>query len=310
MDSLKTLLDKKEYDLILRLTEASTDESGLFYRLSALVCLARYQDALKLIEEHRDVYEQNMINLLKLHFEILFELGLFDKAYIELKHYQDCPYVSQEVEEYLALLPKLIRSAEKGQDFSKIQTSDELNNILRNSHDDYELLLALDKIKALDRSPYLASLIKLCEDETNSVHPYVRTYALLELVDIKYPNSVNFNKNKKIIKVIPKDLYIPYVGETYDNFIKELAITCRNPSLSNVATNMLNEYIMYSYPNDVFGQNDKLLSLVFIALADSYFSSNTDIDYLCKERGIDADLLNKEKKNIEKQLASVTPLKI
>ena len=36
MDSLKTLMDKKQYDLVIKLTENSNDSIALFYRLSAL----------------------------------------------------------------------------------------------------------------------------------------------------------------------------------------------------------------------------------------------------------------------------------
>ena len=53
MDSLKTLMDKKQYDLVLKLTENSQDSLALFYRLSAMLATGRSEDALKLIKDKK-----------------------------------------------------------------------------------------------------------------------------------------------------------------------------------------------------------------------------------------------------------------
>ena len=43
MDSLKTLLDQKKYELVLKLTERSESANDLFYRISAFICLGKYE---------------------------------------------------------------------------------------------------------------------------------------------------------------------------------------------------------------------------------------------------------------------------
>lgn len=309
MDSLKTLFDKKQYKLIISLTENSNDENGLFYRLSAFVSLGEYKKALALIETHRDVFEKNMIALLKLHFEILIQLNEFDKAYQEIEYYQSRPYVSQEVEEYLVILPKLVRNAEKQNGLNKSITSDEIINIFLTSKDNYDVLLALDKIKTMDKKMFIPSLINVCQSNER-LHPYVRTYALLVLVDLKYDQCFAFKKNTRTYQVTPKDLYTPYTGDQYNDFIKRLANMVRNPSLSNVALNMLNEYIMYSYPENIFKKNNDLLLASSIALADSYFSTNEDISYICQELHLELDSVMQEKKTMEQKLLSIVPLKM
>ena len=45
MDSLKTLMDKKQYDLVLKLTENSQDSLALFYRLSAMLATGKSEEA-------------------------------------------------------------------------------------------------------------------------------------------------------------------------------------------------------------------------------------------------------------------------
>ena len=46
MDSLKSLLDNKQYELVLKLTETSQSSNDLFYRISAFIFLGKYEDAL------------------------------------------------------------------------------------------------------------------------------------------------------------------------------------------------------------------------------------------------------------------------
>ena len=52
MDSLKSLIDQKNYDLVIKLTETSTSSTDLFYRISAFICLGKYEEALFVIQEH------------------------------------------------------------------------------------------------------------------------------------------------------------------------------------------------------------------------------------------------------------------
>ena len=62
MDSLKTLMEKNQYDLVIKLTENSTDSISLFYRLSALVAVGKNQEALELIKNKRNILK-NKLNL-------------------------------------------------------------------------------------------------------------------------------------------------------------------------------------------------------------------------------------------------------
>ena len=79
MDSLKTLMDKKQYDLVIKLTENSNDSIALFYRLSALLAVGKSEDALNLIKIKRLILQKNLSLLIRFHIEILCLLGRFDE---------------------------------------------------------------------------------------------------------------------------------------------------------------------------------------------------------------------------------------
>ena len=60
MDSLKSLMDKRQYELVLKLTENSIDPTYLFYRISALLALGKPQESLKCIEDNRVLLQKDL----------------------------------------------------------------------------------------------------------------------------------------------------------------------------------------------------------------------------------------------------------
>ncbi len=79
MDSLKTLLDQKKYDLVLKLTESSTATNDLFYRISAFIYLGKYEEALYVIQDNQKALESNLVSLINAHINLLCVLGRFDQ---------------------------------------------------------------------------------------------------------------------------------------------------------------------------------------------------------------------------------------
>ena len=71
MDSLKSLMDKRQYDLVIKLTENSEDMTYLFYRISALLATGRGEEALSVIKKNREILQGDLSLLMKVHIEIL-----------------------------------------------------------------------------------------------------------------------------------------------------------------------------------------------------------------------------------------------
>ena len=102
MESLKELIEKKEYQRVLELTKESKDAEALFCRVSAYLGLGRYQDARTLLVKERDaLWAKNPILTMKATFETRFGLEEFDEAYQDEEDFANRPYISQEVEEVL-----------------------------------------------------------------------------------------------------------------------------------------------------------------------------------------------------------------
>ena len=301
MDSLKTLMDKKQYDLVLKLTENSQDSLALFYRLSAMLATGRSEDALKLIKDKRQILLAKPGVLMKIHIELLCLLGKFDEAYSELRYYQELPYENQETEELLNSLPKYIREEEikvyKRQEVGQ----DELRKKLL-SKNDVDVLSALDAVRGQSLESFLLPIINILKNYPKQL---VRTFALLLLVAKKYDKKVEFLHGDKLIEVIPSELDEPFIIPGLGN-IDDLSSLFQNeyhdPSLSQNAINILSSYMVYIYPNKINYSKEELLVVFGYIAKELLQSKDNDLDKLCEKHGLDKQEIKEEVNKIKAHL--------
>ena len=286
MDSLKSLMDRKEYDLVIKITNNSQNPDELFYRISALLASGKYDDALSCVETNKEILRKDLLLLMHVHIEILCILGRFDEAYQAVKYYEELPYESQKVEEYLKDLPNLIRLEEKKRFNISGLEEDELKKKLL-SKDQNDVLLAIDSVRNRDLNVYLSALEKVMVAFPKQS---IRSFALLLLVQKMIDRDMKFNHLGSIINVNPSKLEAPFIGNDFNNFVKELSREFKNPSLSENAVQILSSYIIYIYPEKLELPN-KTLKVCLYVIANEYLQSkdSKNLELLCKENDVDFD---------------------
>lgn len=308
MDSLKRLYEQQRYTLILEITEGTADPESVIYRVSSHLALNEKEKALSEFMEAREaLYAYKPFLTLKSNFELRFLNGQFEQAYEDMLYFQNKPYVSQEVEEYLRNLPKLIRYSEKNESLVQGYTPEAIERILTKGKDDYEVLNVLNYLQNAPLDEYLPLIKDLL---VSSRHPSVKTYALLVLVERKYPSRVVFSKNGKRYQVVPKDLVPPYTGPVFENFVHELSFLASDPSLAGVAVSLLNDYILCLYPEEVLGKNDSLLEVALLLLAREYLRDQEGMESLIAKKGLDPAQVLAKKKEVQEALQKEPPLKM
>ena len=246
MDNLKSLLDNKQYDLVLKLTETSQTSNDLFYRISAFIFLGKYEEALYVIQDHQEVLESNLPALINAHINLLCILGRFDQAYTSLDYYNNLPYQSQVVEEILRKMPKVIEAEEKKQTTFKFYSDEEVEEMPKSEK--YEdVLLALDVIKGRDVLAFLPLLKQLMESSTTK--ETIKSYILMMLVKKEVDRDLKINKKGNILDINPKKLNPPFLGEIFDGVIKGFDREFKDSTLSQIATQLFSQYSIYIYPN-------------------------------------------------------------
>ena len=286
MDSLKSLMEKKSYDLVIKLTENSVDSLSLFYRISALLAVGQSQEALNVINTKQKILQDRLSILIKIHIEILCLLGRYDEAYTELKYYENLPYESQEVEEILRAMPDYIRKEEKASYAHANMSEDELMSKLMSKNDE-EVLAALDALKNQKLDQYLLPIFKIIRSYPKQV---VRTFALLLLVNDKYDKEVQFLHFDELKTVVPSSLEEPFAVKGFKN-LNELSYAFQSlyhdPSVVMNAMQIVSSYLLYVYPRKLDMDADEVL-VVFGFLAKKLLQANIDdLEEICEAKGLD-----------------------
>ena len=301
MDSLKTLLDKNQYDLVIKLTETSSDTVSLFYRIIAFIAVGQSENALNVIQTKKEILKKKLDMLIKFHIEILCLLGRFDDAYEELRNYEELPYESQQVEEILKLMKTYIREAEKNSYGPKPIDEDELNKRLLSDNED-EVLGALDEIKSQSVDRYLPNILTLIKSHPRQV---IRTFALLLLYKDKYDKEVEFLKGDRLVKVVPSSLPEPFVVPGFKdvnavNFALQKEF--RDPTVVQNALQTLSSYLLYIYPDYIkFKKNESVIIFGYIAKTLLQIDTS-DLKDVCEQKGLDYSKIDKQIKDIVEEL--------
>ena len=288
MDNYKTLLEKKEYDLLLSLTEGDLSPAGLSYRASAYLAKGDAKQAFNILNAHRDeLYKVNPLKTMKSIFELRFILKEFEEAYDDLEHFENLPYVSQEVEEYLHALPKLIRTEERNSSLSDKYSEEEIIEKLSEKSDDYEIISTLNIIGPWRAKDYVRSLVALVTGQKSSL---VRTYALMYLIAAKYDKEIALFKNGKTFNIVPARIDPPFTGKEFEDFREKLDESINDPSVSNVAKKLLNDYIFELFPETLpLEKEGSVYLLAFSSLAHEYLSSEFDLVKECQEKNVNPE---------------------
>lgn len=305
MDSLKSIYDKKEYQLIVDLTNGTNDPESLFYRASAYLALNKPKEAMDVfVSRRKELFKFNPLLTLKNNFELRILLGEFDEAYEDYDEFKNYPYVSQAVEERLASLPQYLRSKERESLSAKPLSIEKAKSILKEKKDAYQALLTLEAISKVAVDPFLDEIKEILK---SSIHPSVKTYALLLLINCKYDEEVTFIQRNNEYHLIPKNTIPPFSGSSYQRFKEGLEEIAKDPSVSKVAYSLFSDYALAIFPLDPFKESDfSLLELVFLTLAKEYLHS--DASFLNEFPLIDEAKMNEKKEEISSILSSIPPL--
>ena len=191
MDSLETLISKKQYEIVIKATENCTDSQSLFYRVIAFASMSKFDDALTVINNHKKILEEAALNvLINLHIDILLLAERFDEAFSAYDYYRDLPYHSQVVEEIIASIPNKIQESMKKtyRINSKDLTEDEIKNALK-GEDINKLFMVIESLKGGYFYKFIneikSSLIN-CPKQKN------RSFLLMFLVEERFDQTVSF----------------------------------------------------------------------------------------------------------------------
>ena len=284
MDTLKTLMDRHEYELVIKLTEKSGDVDSIFYRISALLGIGQGEKALACLKEHHKELHKNLLLLIKVHIDLLLILGRFDEAYDELDYYKNLPYESQQVEELLSGMVAHIREEEREQFRKPGLTDDEIKSRLR-SNDKTAVMSALDLAGTRGVEQFLDDIQYAM---VNNPYQSIRSFALMLLVQKKVAKEFEFKSKEGIIKLIPAVTKPPFVDDKFNRICKRMVSEFKNPTISDSAIDIFSGYIIDIYPTKIIEDDDCIIAALYVLSCDCLQIKDTpSIEEYCALHKID-----------------------
>ena len=301
MDSLKTLLDQKQYELVIKLTEGSETPNDLFYRISAYIYLGKYEEALYVIQDHQHILESNLASLINAHINLLCVLSRFDQARAVLDYYNNLPYQSQVVEELLRKMPEVIELEEKKQTTLRFYDDEQLEEYLKSDKLE-DVLIGLDSLRKRDIFSFLPIISDILLNHKNQM---IRSYTLMLLVQKEVDRSFKMNSLDEVIDINPKHLTPPFTSVTFNETLRLIDKEFKDPSLAQSATQLFSEYQMFIYPRDIAHAPKELCASLYIISRKYANSPLEDVHSYCDALELDEVKINSLVKEIEDILNKV-----
>lgn len=301
MDSLKTLLDQKQYELVIKLTEGSETPNDLFYRISAYIYLGKYEEALYVIQDHQHILESNLASLINAHINLLCVLSRFDQARAVLDYYNNLPYQSQVVEELLRKMPEVIELEEKKQTTLSFYDDEQLEDYLKSDKLE-DVLIGLDSLRKRDIFSFLPIISDILLNHKNQM---IRSYTLMLLVQKEVDRSFKMNSLDEVIDINPKHLTPPFTSVTFNETLRLIDKEFKDPSLAQSATQLFSEYQMFIYPRDIAHAPKDLCASLYIISRKYANSPLEDVHSYCEALELDEAKINSLVKEIEDILNKV-----
>ena len=265
MEELDTLLEKEKYQELLELTENYEDKEQIVYHLLALLGLNKSEDALTFIDEHQEELEEySLVDIIKIHLDLLLSLDRHQEAYEALKHYQELPYESQEVEELLRNGEYIIRDHEVTCSKNFTLTTEKIKSyLLSDNYELYQTAIHYLMRPELSLVPFEEELVHLLMKGANQT---IRAITLFLMCDKKYDGDFSFNYFGETITVNPKKIKeenrpndIPKVRDEINKKAN------KDITLEQIALELFNQYMINYFPKEIEVNDDLIDPLISIA---------------------------------------------
>ncbi len=278
VNKIEELFEQKNFDLMIKLIGDSHDPKERFLVLSALVQQGKRKEALDEIDRYQPVLETSYpFQLMKMHFELLLSEKLFDEARIKLRHYENLPYISQEVEEFLREMKTRIEDEAHQKKGSNLIPLDEVFETLETGTTPSEIAQTIFQLKNYNINLLIDSIRVFLK--RRDVHPNFRTYVLICLVDQKYDSEISIVVQDKMVVVNPAKITPPFMHEDFNEVCRQITLfSDGDTSISETALHLFNCYILDTYPQDIYEDGIIELAQAFVYIAMGYLQQKPTFD--------------------------------
>lgn len=267
METLKSLFEKKQYQLIIDLKSNSRNVEDLPYLVNSYIAIGKINEAINAFETNLSNYFVSLpLYTVTTYFDLLFHVGDKTKIRKMINIFKDYPYISQEIEEIIQNYENQIFKDAKSK--SKLDI-DEIFEKIQNCDSELEKLNYIHMLNDYNIQDYVQDIVEIIK---SGVSDYLKVFALLLLVNKRIDAKFSFQTSRKTYNVDVLKLYVPFVDKFYEKVTLYIESFAHNPSLSGVCIELFNQFILAIYPDKVEEFNDDyiLICLALLYLGSKY----------------------------------------
>ncbi|MCH5180412.1 MAG: hypothetical protein J1F32_04320 [Erysipelotrichales bacterium] len=301
MNIYDDLFKKGEYQKVVEELELSTDPQNIWLVVDSYIQMNQIDNAIRTIENNRDILlKDDPKKLMFLNIDLHLLNNDFVRALTTFSYFEELPYISIEVEELLPTLKQYIYK--KMNDKSSKMSEEEIIKNIKN-YDNKDLFLkSVYEVQKRDIKPFLLHLKNALVAE--KIDDIIKSLILILLVEKRVDDEIKVLKNDKEYFVIPHYLD-PII--TMDEIEKIVYgnINDKDVSILNLMTQLIADYALRIYPDNVFEDGEEEYVLAFYYLANEMFQKDTKfIDTLLEQKQINKETIIAIKESIKDILNS------
>ncbi len=269
MDSLKTLFEKEQFELVVKLTENSKDGESNFFLVKSLIKLDKLIKAEEILSTYKEViYDYNPFDTICIDLYLIEQLNKTERLLFIYEYYANKPYVSQQVEEQLRGIKLVINNMLK----QKQDNNTSVNPIetIRNSSIGSEIIDALYRLSSEEVRLYTEDILNLIHRNHDSSFLPVYIYFL---ATIKYDKDIKICRYGADYVINPATSDYVLTESDLSGANDKIRKMCKDPSIADFAINILNMTIGGHFPNKIPIDDDSYL-IACILKACEYFPAN------------------------------------
>ena len=302
MDKYELFFKNGEYQKIVDELEFSINPQEIWLVVDAYVQLNQLDKAIRTIENNRELLlKDDAKKTMFLNIDLLLLTNDFVRALTAYSYYEELPYISIEIEEFLPELKKYIYQKISNKT-SKMSDDEIINNLKNFDHRDL-FLKSIYEVQKRDIKPFLPFLKDALKSE--KIDNTIKSLILVLLVEKKVEDEVKVNKNGCEYTLIPRFLD-PIITTKEIETIVYRHIKDKDVSILNLVNQLMVDFALKIYPDNFLEESEEEYLMAFYILAYEMFNKDVrSIEAMIKEKKLNIQTIRGLKTLIENTIKNL-----
>jgi hypothetical protein len=290
MERFQSLYEAQDYQALVKATAGLNDLHTIRYHLIGLLGLGANQLVLRVLLAKLHVLKPALTVFLKIHFEVLKLHREYPEHEDLIAAYDQLPYISQDVEEWVSKISILYRKPPH-------TVVKEIIDLFLEAYEKKDEGLLVDLVTQLKPIHVYQLRATLKDILIGHLNQHLKGLIVITLIHARFDEVIHMSKGDQTLSFNPIDTSDPFDDGTFDQLKQMIDEGMKDPSIRHISYSILSTYILKMIPFEIdvefyFIQAIRMLTYEYVRLPVPKLDFSED----------DWALIDKKKKHIEEVL--------